>query len=79
MNANLIAGRKKYLERIKNGEVVKPKRPSLKKAILAKCKDCMCDYVDGRMDCESEICSLYPWMPYGRLRKKKNELSEIPL
>lgn len=77
MNANLIAGHKKYLERIKNGEVVKPKRPSLKKAVLAKCKDCVCDYVDGRLDCEIETCSLYPWMPYGKLRKKRNELSEI--
>lgn len=77
MNANLIAGRKKYLEKIKNGEVIKLKRPSLKKAILAKCKDCACDYIDGRLDCEVESCSLYHWMPYGKLRKKRNELSEI--
>ena len=40
MNTNLIAGRRKYLERIKNGEIVKPKRPSMKKAVLAKCRDC---------------------------------------
>lgn len=73
----MIAGREKYLERIKNGEIVRRKSPSLKKSILAKCKDCMCDYEDGRLDCEIESCSLYYWMPYGKLRKKRNEMSEI--
>lgn len=64
-----------YREKLKSGEIVKPKRPSMKKAILAKCKDCMSDYVDGRLDCGVESCSLYFWMPYGKLRKRKNELS----
>mgnify|MGYP001560475192 CR=1 FL=1 len=77
MNTNLIAGREKYLELIKNGEIVKPKRPSMKKAVLAKCRDCMSNYVDGRLDCWTESCSLYHWMPYGKLRKKRNEKSEI--
>ena len=77
MNTNFIAGREKYLERVRNGMVVKVKRPSLKKAILAKCKDCSCDYVDGRLDCEMKSCVLYYWMPYGKLRKKRDELSEI--
>lgn len=73
MNAGLIS----YQEKLKAGEVVKSKRPSMKRAILAKCKDCMCNYVDGRLDCGVESCSLYFWMPYGKLKKRKNELSEI--
>lgn len=80
MHANLIAGRDKYLEKIKNGEIVRSKKsksPSFKKSILAKCKECMCDYVDGRLDCGVTSCSLYHWMPYGELRKKRNERSEI--
>ncbi len=77
MNTNLIEGRKKYLARLKSGEIVRAKQPSMKKAILGKCKDCMCDYVDGRMDCEIEDCSLYPWMPYGRLRKKDKCLATV--
>ena len=77
MNA-IEEGRKKYLAKLQSGEIVRTKRPSMKKAVLAKCKECMCDYADGRLDCETESCSLYHWMPYGKLRKKKNELSEIP-
>ncbi len=72
MNLNLQEGRKRYLEKLKSGEIIIEKRPSLKKGILAKCKDCMCDYVDGRLDCEVTTCSLYPWMPYGKLRKNRN-------
>ncbi len=74
MNSGLIDYRKK----LKSGEIVKPKRPSMKKAIMAKCKDCMCNYVDGRLDCGVESCSLYFWMPYGKLKKIRNERSEIP-
>jgi hypothetical protein len=38
--------------------------------ILAKCADCACYYVDGREDCEVYWCPLYPYMPYGKLRKR---------
>lgn len=47
---------------------------SLKKAILAKCAECMNFYADGRIDCEVKECPIYPWMPYGvvwRYRAKK--------
>ncbi|MDN3515358.1 MAG: hypothetical protein NG747_13300 [Candidatus Brocadia sp.] len=53
------------IEMRKNGE-----RPSMLKAVKAKCRDCMCNYVDGRLDCEVEDCSLYFWMPYGKVRRK---------
>ena len=75
MNTNLIEGYKKYLARVKSGEIVRAKQPSMKKAILAKCKDCMCDYVDGKLDCEIPGCSLYHWIPYGRARN--NNGSEV--
>lgn len=39
-------------------------------AIAAKCADCCCYYVDGRRDCEVFSCPLYPWMPYGMIRKR---------
>lgn len=50
------------------------KRPSLVKAVRAKCKDCMCD--SGRIDCEIEDCSLYFWMPYGKIRKNSKSSSQ---
>ncbi len=73
-------GLKTYHEKIKAGLIersFRQKRPSMKKAILAKCKDCMCDYIDGRLDCEIEDCSLYFWMPYGKLRKKDKCLATV--
>ncbi len=33
-------------------------------AILAKCCDCMGYYTDGRADCRTEGCPLYPFSPY---------------
>lgn len=36
----------------------------MKKAIEAKCKDCMCDWRDGKIDCQIPTCSLYYWQPY---------------
>ncbi len=47
--------------------------------VRAKCKDCCCDYVDGRLDCEMPDCSLYPFMPYGNyLRQIKAEKAKRP-
>jgi len=40
------------------------KRLTRGQAILAKCADCMGNYVDGRTDCEMPKCPLYTWMPY---------------
>ena len=39
-------------------------RLTQREAILAKCCDCMCYHVDGRLDCRMPLCSLYPFMPY---------------
>ena len=43
-------------------------RLSLKKAVLAKCADCMGYYFDGRFDCQMPDCPLYPFMPYRVLK-----------
>lgn len=48
---------------------------SYKQLIRAKCKDCMCGYVDGRRDCEVETCPLYPAMPYGKLKRKNTPIA----
>lgn len=39
-------------------------RPPSRKAIEAKCKDCMGHYEDGIGDCRRKECPLYYYMPY---------------
>lgn len=39
-------------------------------AIIAKCCACSGHYVDGRDDCDTPTCPLYPYMPYGKMRTK---------
>lgn len=74
----MCEGLKKYREKLKSGEIVREKviRPSMIRAIKDKCKDCMCDYVDGRLDCEIPGCSLYYWMPYGQLVKSRRRINK---
>jgi hypothetical protein len=43
-------------------------RLTKRQAILAKCADCMGNYVDGRIDCEMPECPLYPFSPYGSFK-----------
>jgi hypothetical protein len=52
------------------------KRLSCKQAILAKCYECTCGYVDGRIDCQVPKCPLYAFMPFGSARKKVSNLLE---
>ena len=35
-----------------------------KERCLAKCFECCCGYIDGKVDCEVPSCALYPIMPY---------------
>lgn len=54
-------------------------RPSMAKAIKAKCRNCMADHADGRRDCGIPSCSLYWWMPYGTLsRARRRCLAAFP-
>lgn len=78
INEKAKNGLRKYLEKVKSGEIVKVKiiRPSMVKAIKEKCKDCMSGFVDGRLDCEIPVCSLYYWQPYGQLKKNRSKRKE---
>ncbi len=49
---------------------------SYKKAILAKCYECMNRYVDGLCDCGIRTCPLYPFMPYNPGRRKGRKISD---
>lgn len=63
-----------YRKKLKEGIVKRTRdknRPSTTKAIREKCQDCCSGYQDGRLDCEIEDCSLYYFMPYGRLKKER--------
>ena len=42
------------------------KKVTFKNAILAKCHDCMGEYLDGMVDCRNHRCALYSYMPYRR-------------
>ena len=42
------------------------KRPSMAKAVQAKCAECCGFFVDGRHDCQIPLCPLYYWMRYKR-------------
>ena len=33
-------------------------------AIVAKCYDCVCGYIDGKRSCGVPECPLFPFMPY---------------
>ena len=57
-------GLKEYRRKVASGEIIPRQRHNMKKMIRDKCKDCMCDYADGRVDCGIPKCSLYPLMPY---------------
>ena len=50
--------------RLNHVEKAKANPKSYKCAVLAKCYECMCEYADGRVDCEIKDCPLYRWMPY---------------
>lgn len=55
-------------------------RLTLSESILAHCYDCMGFYVDGKDDCEMELCPLYPFMPYNPNKSKfKAETVKAPV
>ena len=60
----VVAIGKRQLEAHLRGEKLTPLD-----SLLAKCYECMCGYLDGRMDCEINSCPNYSRMPY----RGKNE------
>lgn len=71
------SGGRELLKKYLSGEVL-----GNAPAIKAKCCECSGNYVDGKKDCEVYTCPLYPYMPYGKMRKpqyirperRKNEI-----
>ena len=55
-----------HLQAYQRGRTLTPRQ-----SILAKCAECVSDYIDGREDCEVQGCPLYPFMPYGKAPRKK--------
>ena len=55
----VVAKGKRELEAYLRGEKLTPLR-----TLFAKCYECMCGYVDGRVDCEINSCPNYSRMPY---------------
>jgi hypothetical protein len=47
----------------------KGEKLSWKQSALGKCYDCMCGYIDGKIDCQVEKCPLYWFMPYRQNQK----------
>ncbi|KKP30815.1 MAG: hypothetical protein UR21_C0024G0008 [Candidatus Woesebacteria bacterium GW2011_GWC2_31_9] len=67
-------GLEEYHKKLKAGLIKKTRdknRPSAIKAIREKCLDCICAKSEGRIDCQVEDCSLYYFMPYGRLKNER--------
>jgi hypothetical protein len=52
---------KKLLKTYYSGGRITPRQ-----AITAMCCRCLGHYRDGREDCETLLCPLYPYMPYRR-------------
>lgn len=55
---------KKELEKHLNG-----RRLTERQAILGQCYYCRAYYSDGKLDCETPDCPLYPFMPYRKGEK----------
>ena len=55
---------RKLLEKYLKGEVL-----TNAVAVQAKCCDCSGYYIGGLKDCNVHTCPLYPFMPFGKMRK----------
>jgi len=56
----------------------KPKKLTPRLAIEYHCWQCLGLYMDGKIDCQSVACPLYPWMPYRRLEPRFTMISYSP-
>ena len=54
-------------------DYLKGKTLTLKEAVLARCYDCMSYFADGIADCKTTDCPLYVYMPYRKVRRKKEK------
>jgi hypothetical protein len=59
-----------YLKQHIAGKQLTPRQ-----AILAKCAECMTDYVDGRVSCDLPSCPLFPYQPYSVYKASQKKIS----
>lgn len=69
-NGKLARGKTEYLKYLR-GEVL-----SRREAMLAKCFDCCCFYIDGKVDCITVSCPMYDFMPFREQKRIKAPRSE---
>ena len=56
----------------------RPDKPTMKRAVLAFCHECLGYYQDGIVDCENTRCPLYQWMPRRKLEPDTTWLNYNP-
>jgi hypothetical protein len=61
------AGKREMIMHLESREL------TLAQAVRAKCYDCCCGYVDGKVDCGSFTCSLHPFMAYNKNARKSKK------
>lgn len=57
---------------------MKPKKPTLKVAMLAHCHRCMGHYQDPDRDCTDTTCPFYSFFPYAKLKPDLSWLNYNP-
>ena len=58
-------GRRELIKHLEGGKLNKGQ------ALKAFCYECLGFYQDGKIDCETPSCPLYPWMPYNPNRQRQ--------
>lgn len=72
MKGRKAQGRKE-LEKYLNNEVL-----TARQTVLAKCYDCCCGYIDGKLDCRIKTCPCYYFMPYRKNKPEKPKKKRTP-
>lgn len=64
-------GKRHYLRFLK-GEIL-----TLKQSVIADCFICTAGYLDGKIDCENDLCVLHRYMPYRKDKQKSVKVRSI--
>jgi hypothetical protein len=70
-NGKLAQGKTEYLRYLRGEKL------SRKEAMLARCYDCMGYFVDGRADCVTFSCPMYPFMIFRGKKINKGEADTL--
>jgi hypothetical protein len=60
-------GKRNYLRFLK-GEIL-----TLKQSVIADCFICTAGYLDGKIDCQNDLCVLHRYMPYRQNKQKSGK------